>query len=263
MPAAPHVSVSGSLSNKDRIKSLRTMYKLSDTDTVPATSGNHLVCRLSPTCEWIHRFRDDERATAPGLFIDHIREHVREEARHLRDLHHVPHALRGAIPLGVPNAIRAPAFPTATSLHRCSWHHCGQAFYKEERLINHIVQEHLRLSTGVYCPLCAVLIAVQVSADAHDQPDAGNNGQDMLPPVFAFIGGQKRTLKTVIFPGNIRLSDAPLTKDHPVLVALQDILLEHYEAAKCDTLRWMRITTLKEDKMSRIEAWRDKTNARD
>lgn len=252
-------------STKDRIRTLRWIYSLPDAHIVPTCADNHLVCRLDPNCNWINKFRDGERAHAPALFAEHVREHVRTEARTMRALNYDPASMRSVIPRAV-GAPRTSSFPNAISVHRCGWRDCGGAFYDEERLIEHVVREHLHLSVGAYCPVCATLLAVQVQVTESDADLYGpststrNNPQDMVPIIFTVIGGPTRR---AMIPRDAVLGNSSLNACYPLMDMLQCILLDHYEAGRCEALEEVRLSTLEEGQVARIEDWRSKTTVRD
>ncbi|TRM56729.1 hypothetical protein BD626DRAFT_517911 [Schizophyllum amplum] len=164
----------------------------------------------------------------------------------MRALNYDPASMRSVIPARwVP---RTSSFPNAISVHRCGWRDCGGAFYDEERLFEHVVREHLHLSVGAYCPVCATLLAVQVQVTESDADLYGpststrNNPQDMVPIIFTVIGGPTRR--------------AMIPRD-------ACILLDHYEAGRCEALEEVRLSTLEEGQVARIEDWRSKTTVRD
>ncbi|TRM58451.1 hypothetical protein BD626DRAFT_586109 [Schizophyllum amplum] len=269
MPFVRRVPVPGLRSNQDRIQSLRRVYSLADAHTVPNLSGNHLVCRLDPVCRLIHSFRDDELADVPAFFAEHVHEHSKREARRMMDLHYDLASMRSVIPLAMRTSDAASPASKYVSVHRCSWRHCSEAFYNEERLNEHVVHEHLQLSVGAYCPLCVALLAVQVEvtkfdADFHHQPSSLGNPsaspQDMVPIMLTVID---KPTRSAMVPRGTQLNNASLDNCPSLLDILQGILLEHYEGGTCGTLEEMRLSTLVEGKMARIEDWRSKANVRD
>ncbi|TRM58007.1 hypothetical protein BD626DRAFT_573993 [Schizophyllum amplum] len=272
----PYGTGTGAPSVDDRIKYLRSVYNLTDTYTVPTIVGNHIICRFSSACNWASKLHDQQRAKKD--FDEHIPMHVKETIRQ-KEFHYTAASTPGVAPLA-HNTTRMPKFTGTTVLHCCSWHDCHQAFHIPEHLVEHVMQEHMRIFVGAYCPLCTTQIALETdgkpSAQArlavslnnssaytdpsaynvsrtHDYDPRSTGRQDFF--ATGFVKQDDGVTYTAILPRGAHVDIASVTKGHPLQVMLQSILLSHYEGGKCNALE-SRVRVGPLEKAARIEECR-------
>ncbi|TRM58456.1 hypothetical protein BD626DRAFT_573469 [Schizophyllum amplum] len=272
-----HVSVSGFLSIEDRIASLRAAYDLADKHVVPTVAGDRIACHLNG-CGWIRKLRDEERHAAFIIFKEHVQSHVDEMAHVSLNAgdKSLPQIIRPINCAGGHNSMLGmmSSYPNSTFGYRCSSRRCSQNLYERHSLVEHLANEHLDLGVAAYCPLCMTVITAHMQSEdtyallnprtlgAHGDPE------EMIPIKLATGSGPVRTIMVTrdsqlyLNAWLVNCQYQPRIEDHPLLRVLQDILLEHYEAAKCDALHSVRRSVSLEDELARLGDWRLHDNSR-